>query len=50
MENNIRPVPIGIDNFKKIIEDGYCYVEINGIIYLPYGRKRLNLKHIIYRK
>ena len=27
MENNIRPVPIGIDIFKKIIEDEYCYVD-----------------------
>ena len=32
MENNIRPVPIGIDNFKKIIEDGYCYVDKTDLI------------------
>lgn len=32
MVENTRPVPIGIDNFKKIIEDGYCYVDKTELI------------------
>ena len=32
MVKNTRPVPIGIDNFKKIIEDGYCYVDKTELI------------------
>ena len=32
MENNLKPVPIGIDNFKKVIEDGYCYVDKTDLI------------------
>ena len=32
MERNIRPLPIGIDNFKKVIEDGYCYVDKTDLI------------------
>lgn len=22
-----KPLPIGVDNFEKILEDGYCYVD-----------------------
>ena len=22
-----KPLPIGIDNFEKIIKDGYCYID-----------------------
>ena len=32
MEKNKRPVPIGIDNFKKLIEGGYCYVDKTDLI------------------
>ena len=32
MENSIRPIPIGIDNFKEIIENGYCYVDKTELI------------------
>ena len=32
MEKNIRPVPIGIDNFKEIIKDGYCYIDKTDLI------------------
>ena len=32
MENNLRPVPIGIDNFKEVIEVGYCYVDKTDLI------------------
>ena len=32
MERNKRPVPIGIDNFKKVIEGGYCYVDKTDLI------------------
>ena len=32
MEKNTRPVPIGIDNFKKVIEGGYCYVDKTDLI------------------
>ena len=31
MANN-RPVPVGIDNFKEVIEDGYCYVDKTDLI------------------
>lgn len=24
---NFKPLPIGVDNFKKIIDDGYYYVD-----------------------
>ena len=27
-----RPVPVGIDNFKKVIEEGYCYVDKTDLI------------------
>ena len=30
--NKTRPVPIGIDNFKKVIEEGYCYVDKTDLI------------------
>ena len=32
MKKNKRPVPIGIDNFKKVIEGGYCYVDKTDLI------------------
>ena len=32
MENNLKPVPVGIDSFKKVIEDGYCYVDKTDLI------------------
>ena len=32
MENNLKTVPIGIDNFKKVIEEGYCYVDKTDLI------------------
>ena len=22
-----KPLPVGVDNFEKIIRDGYCYVD-----------------------
>ena len=30
--NKTRPVPVGIDNFKKVIEEGYCYVDKTDLI------------------
>ena len=32
MKNNVRPIPIGIDNFKKVIEGRYCYVDKTDLI------------------
>ena len=30
--NKTRPIPVGIDNFKKVIEEGYCYVDKTDLI------------------
>ena len=30
--NKTRPVPVGIDNFKRVIEEGYCYVDKTDLI------------------
>ena len=32
MENNTKRIPIGIDNFKEVIEVGYCYVDKTDLI------------------
>ena len=30
--NKTRPIPVGIDNFKRVIEEGYCYVDKTDLI------------------
>lgn len=32
MENNLKPVSIGIDNFKEVMENGYCYIDKTDLI------------------
>ena len=27
-----KPLPIGVDNFEKIIKERYCYVDKTGLI------------------
>ena len=32
MESKTKRIPIGIDNFKEVIEVGYCYVDKTDLI------------------